>query len=117
MNLFYKAYVSFFSTPSPRYYYQKRVVPGPQYGYVEQDNRPVPSVPIQVPLQAQFAPYSNLQNVQLVPCLCPVSQENFQEQQVPYETVYFNPNYQVPPPPQHHPQQNMQTPPHQPQKP
>lgn len=35
---------------------------------------PVPAVPIQVPLQATFLP-SNLHNVQLVPCLCPVAED------------------------------------------
>lgn len=82
---------------------------------MEPEARPVPSVPIQVPMQAQLAPYPHVQNVQLVPCLCPVSQDNAYEQPA-YENVYINPNYQVPVPvPQHIAQQNV--PPHQPQKP
>ncbi|XP_022902141.2 uncharacterized protein [Onthophagus taurus] len=36
-------------------------------------NQGVPAIPIQVPLSAQFSPIQNLHNVQLVPCLCPVS--------------------------------------------
>lgn len=35
---------------------------------------PIPAVPIQVPLQATFLP-SNIHNVQLVPCLCPVAED------------------------------------------
>lgn len=35
---------------------------------------PSPAVPVQVPLQATFLP-SNLHNVQLVPCLCPVAED------------------------------------------
>lgn len=80
---------------------------------MDPEGRPLPTVPIQVPLQAQLAPYPQVQNVQLVPCLCPVSQENIYDQQVPHENMYFNPNYQVPPS-HHHLQQNV---PQQPQKP
>lgn len=50
-----------------------------QNGYVQQQ-RPmqgsqIPAVPIQLPLQAQLSPVPSIQNVQLVPCLCPISQE------------------------------------------
>ncbi|XP_066148595.1 uncharacterized protein [Euwallacea fornicatus] len=48
---------------SPTDYYRQYVPPPPPY-----------SIPLQVPLPAQLAP-SAVQNVQLVPCLCPVSQE------------------------------------------
>lgn len=33
----------------------------------------LPSVPVQVPLQAQLSAQPSVQNVQLVPCLCPIS--------------------------------------------
>ncbi|XP_019866075.1 uncharacterized protein LOC109595211 [Aethina tumida] len=67
------------SSPSqPQYYYHKRLLQGPTlYSVAETDvnqQYPVPTVPVQVPLQAQFTP-TGIRNVQLVPCLCPVSQE------------------------------------------
>ncbi|XP_044733403.1 uncharacterized protein LOC123296007 [Chrysoperla carnea] len=39
----------------------------------------IPAIPIQVPLQAQLTPQPNLQNVQLVPCLCPISQDDIEK--------------------------------------
>ncbi|XP_074038429.1 uncharacterized protein [Leptinotarsa decemlineata] len=77
-------------SPATNYYYHKRVIQPP---YTIEDRRPgaVPSVPVQlplqVPLQAQLAPVPNLQHVQLVPCLCPVSQDYPYSGQ-PQENVY-----------------------------
>ncbi|XP_065160038.1 uncharacterized protein [Atheta coriaria] len=60
-------------------YYQRVVQHQPQYvdnnGVPMQPLQPIPSIPIQVPLQAQFSPAPGIHNVQLVPCLCPVSQD------------------------------------------
>ncbi|VEN45582.1 unnamed protein product [Callosobruchus maculatus] len=38
---------------------------------------------MQVPLQAQFQPISNIHNVQLVPCLCPVTNEPQYSEPIP----------------------------------
>ncbi|XP_044270053.1 uncharacterized protein LOC123014835 [Tribolium madens] len=56
--------------PYPAYYYHQRVLQAPT-GYTEP---PIPAIPVQVPLQAQLTP-ATVHNVQLVPCLCPVSQD------------------------------------------
>ncbi|XP_030762626.1 uncharacterized protein LOC115887348 [Sitophilus oryzae] len=55
-------------TSKPRVLYQ-----APDY-YRQYVPPPLPYVPLQVPLPAHLAP-ATVQNVQLVPCLCPVSQE------------------------------------------
>jgi hypothetical protein len=65
----------------PQYYYHQRVIQGPESSLPVA----VPSIPVQVPLQAQLAPAA-VHNVQLVPCLCPVSQD-FEYDKVPQE--YF----------------------------
>ncbi|KAG5888776.1 hypothetical protein JTB14_021519 [Gonioctena quinquepunctata] len=90
--------------PSTQYFYHKRLVQNPGYQYTINDPRGgnIPSVPVQVPLQAQLGPFPNVHNVQLVPCLCPVSQdyaygeqpqilENF-VRQVPSQTQYQQAN-------------------------
>lgn len=64
----------------PAAYYQPKYIQTsvPSYGMPPADAQaqgsvPVPAIPIQVPLQAQLSPTPSVQNVQLVPCLCPVS--------------------------------------------
>lgn len=65
------------SSPYPQYYYHQRVLGAPTAYTVPGTEPPVPipSIPVQVPLQAQLAPAPAVHNVQLVPCLCPVSQD------------------------------------------
>ncbi|KAK9703277.1 hypothetical protein QE152_g29414 [Popillia japonica] len=63
----------------PVTYYQQRYIQSPPPLAVStvdtqaQNSVPIPAIPIQVPLQAQLSSSSNIHNVQLVPCLCPVS--------------------------------------------
>lgn len=52
---------------------------------------PIPTVPIQVPLQATFLP-SNLHNVQLVPCLCPVAEDYEYDPQADSLVITQKPN-------------------------
>lgn len=91
-----------FSSPSqPQYYYHKRLLQGPTlYSVAEADvnqQYPVPTVPVQVPLQAQFTP-TGIRNVQLVPCLCPVSQEypDGGDKATTVDNFYANLPYQPP---------------------
>ncbi|XP_063915077.1 uncharacterized protein LOC135131333 [Zophobas morio] len=71
----------------PQYFYHQRLMQPP--GYTEPPVAvSVPSIPVQVPLQAQLAPAA-VHNVQLVPCLCPVSQD-FEYDKVPQEYVVTN---------------------------
>lgn len=58
----------------------------------EAERRRIPAVPIQMPLQAQLSPHSNVHNVQLVPCLCPVSTDGIYEPQQSQESYYVGPN-------------------------
>ncbi|GLV33839.1 hypothetical protein CBL_11276 [Carabus blaptoides fortunei] len=60
--------------PVPFIYQQRLLQSPPPYQNNEQSVS-LPAIPIQVPLQAQLAPAPNIHNVQLVPCLCPVTQE------------------------------------------
>lgn len=64
-------------------YYQQRLLKTQQHPYPiqEQQQQPmqVPAIPIQMPLQAQLAHMPNIHNVQLVPCLCPVTPEDFEK--------------------------------------
>ncbi|GJQ79471.1 hypothetical protein Trydic_g16324 [Trypoxylus dichotomus] len=64
----------------PVAYYQQRYLQSPPPSLAvsaldaqSQSSVPIPAIPIQVPLQAQLSPTANIHNVQLVPCLCPVS--------------------------------------------
>ncbi|XP_018572231.1 uncharacterized protein LOC108911717 [Anoplophora glabripennis] len=86
-------------TPAPQYFYHKRLLPssGPVYTIGGNERQQVPSVPIQVPLQAQFAPLPGVHNVQLVPCLCPVSQD-YPYDQTQTENIYVSavPVQQIP---------------------
>ncbi|XP_076263747.1 uncharacterized protein LOC143198434 [Rhynchophorus ferrugineus] len=59
-----------------------RVLYQPSDYYRQYVPAPLPYVPLQVPIPAQLAP-ATIQNVQLVPCLCPVNQE------YPYENDFF----------------------------
>lgn len=52
---------------------------------------PIPAVPVQVPLQATFLP-SNLHNVQLVPCLCPVAEDYEYDPQADTLVITQKPN-------------------------
>lgn len=84
------------ATPWPVAFYQQRFLQAgpPAYGpsSIQQDDArlpvQIPAIPIQVPLQAQLAP-SNIHNVQLVPCLCPVSHEYDYDNKV-QENIYTN---------------------------
>lgn len=75
--------------PVTTYYQQRILQPGPSYT-IQGAEQPVqiPAIPIQVPLQAQFSQAPNVHNVQLVPCLCPVTQE-FEYEAKPQETTYI----------------------------
>lgn len=99
---FIKFYKKFYSTvknqpqqwPVTTYYHQQRLIqPGATYT-IQGAEQPlpvqIPAIPIQVPLQAQFSPAANVHNVQLVPCLCPVSQE-FEYDSKPQETTFISP--------------------------
>ncbi|KAJ8969574.1 hypothetical protein NQ317_005902 [Molorchus minor] len=79
-------------SPAPsHYYYHKRLLQGPGPAYTVSENNQlhqvppgtIPSMPVQVPLHAHLTPASNIQNVQLVPCLCPVSQDYFYDSRRP----------------------------------
>ncbi|VEN45581.1 unnamed protein product [Callosobruchus maculatus] len=83
-------YVSafFWSSSEPQssansYYYHKRLLQGPVYTVIDPTRPRIPAVPMQVPLQAQFQPISNIHNVQLVPCLCPVTNEPQYSEPIP----------------------------------
>ncbi|KAJ8971912.1 hypothetical protein NQ314_000483 [Rhamnusium bicolor] len=82
------------SSPPTHYIYHRRLIQGPVPAYVVPENdqrQQIPSVPVQVPLQAQLAPISNIHNVQLVPCLCPVSQDYaYDNQQIQQENFFVN---------------------------
>ncbi|KAF5290663.1 hypothetical protein FQR65_LT01953 [Abscondita terminalis] len=60
--------------PYPVAAYYQRVFQVPQQAN-EEESVPVPAIPIQMPLQASLSPIPNLQNVQLVPCVCPIQPE------------------------------------------
>ncbi|KAJ8935870.1 hypothetical protein NQ318_019454 [Aromia moschata] len=85
------------SSAPTTYYYHRRLVQGPQYAIAENGQpqqmpsgpMPIPSVPIQVPLSAQLSAIPNVQNVQLVPCLCPLSEYPYDNRPVPQENVYL----------------------------
>lgn len=96
-----------FSSTRPYYQQQQQYPPNYQRRYLQnvpagnginaQVNEPesgvpvqIPAIPIQVPLQASFGSSPNIQNVQLVPCLCPVVEDyDYNKQQ---ETIYIGPN-------------------------
>lgn len=62
--------------PVATYYQQRLLNDIPQQPYSAVDNQvQVPAIPVQVPLRAHLSP-STIQNVQLVPCLCPISPDN-----------------------------------------
>lgn len=81
--------------PVATYYQQRFIQPTPTSYAVQGSEQSVqiPAIPIQVPLQAQFGPTPNIQNVQLVPCLCPVSQD-LEYEQKPQEATFIAQNVQ-----------------------
>ncbi|XP_044766439.1 uncharacterized protein LOC123322559 [Coccinella septempunctata] len=81
------------TTHNPYYIYQRRMPPSYNIPYSEPS---LPAVPVQVPLQAQLSPHPSVQNVQLVPCLCPISTDY---EQVKPENYYLTPPAQHAPPP------------------
>lgn len=59
-------------------YYQQRYIQASPSQHALGQTEPqlqhqIPAIPIQMPLQAQLEPLIGVHNVQLVPCLCPVS--------------------------------------------
>ncbi|KAK9880869.1 hypothetical protein WA026_013196 [Henosepilachna vigintioctopunctata] len=73
----------------PYYVYQRRMPSTYNIPYSEPS---LPSVPMQVPLQAQLAPQPTIRNVQLVPCLCPVSSDiDYDKSQ--QENVFASPTH------------------------
>lgn len=58
---------------------------------VAQTPASIPTVPIQVPLQATFLP-SNIHNVQLVPCLCPIAEDYEYDPQTDTVVITQKPN-------------------------
>ncbi|KAK5640249.1 hypothetical protein RI129_011060 [Pyrocoelia pectoralis] len=71
--------------PIPAYYPRLFQVPPPIED--QQQSVPLPAIPIQMPLQASLSPTPNLQNVQLVPCICPISSDI--EYEKPIEGVAY----------------------------
>ncbi|KAF2898271.1 hypothetical protein ILUMI_07912 [Ignelater luminosus] len=88
----------------PVTYYHQRLLQAPpsqsqtyvtaNNGEQQQPSVPVqvPAIPIQVPLQAQLSPMSNIHNVELVPCLCPIS-SNMDNERPQESSVYDNLHY------------------------
>ncbi|KAL3275951.1 hypothetical protein HHI36_020685 [Cryptolaemus montrouzieri] len=74
------------TTQHPYFLYQRRMPATYNMPYNEPS---IPAVPMQVPLQAQLAPQPTIQNVQLVPCLCPISND-FDYDKPQQENVFLN---------------------------
>ncbi|KAF5299657.1 hypothetical protein FQA39_LY11452 [Lamprigera yunnana] len=67
--------------PIAAYYHRLVQMPQPQQ-QGEEERISMPSIPIQVPLQASLSAIPNVQNVQLVPCICPIQQDFDYEKQL-----------------------------------
>ncbi|XP_031357128.1 uncharacterized protein LOC116181040 [Photinus pyralis] len=51
---------------------------------------PLPAIPIQMPLHASLSPTPNVQNVQLVPCICPISSDVEYDKSIENAAAYVN---------------------------
>ncbi|KAK4873079.1 hypothetical protein RN001_015108 [Aquatica leii] len=81
--------------PYPIAGYYQRVIQVPQQAQPVNDDEPVPvpAIPIQMPLQASLSPMPNIQNVQLVPCVCPIQSDFEYDKPIETNNVYVTPKY------------------------